>query len=135
MPTIAPSPLKLRPVGKSGEISHEEGTPPVLVGMTGVIGTSLKNSYSESAQLIAGAGSLIVIVNGTPALHTFQLLHDFTLKIAVLWLTRGVPVMCPVLFTDNPAGRGGYVVKWFRFAWFVTATGAIGVIATPLVYV
>mgnify|MGYP001960971729 CR=1 FL=1 len=24
--------------------------------------------------------------------------------------------MCPVLFTDNPAGRGGYVVKWFRFA-------------------
>ena len=76
-----------------------------------------------------------MIVNGTPALHTFQLLHDFTLNIAVLWLTSGVPVMCPVLFTDNPAGRGGYEVKWCRFAWFVTDTGAIGVIATPFVYV
>ena len=46
---IAPSPLKLIPVGRAGDTSHEEGTPPVLVGTTGVIGTSLKNSYSESA--------------------------------------------------------------------------------------
>ena len=77
-----------------------------------------------------------VIVNGTPELQMFQLLQDLILNIAVLWLTIGVPVICPVLlFTDNPAGRGGYVVKWFRFAWWVTATGEIGVIATPFVYV
>ena len=52
-----------------------------------------------------------MIVNGTPALQIFQLLQDLTLKIAVLWLAVGVPIICPVLFTDNPAGRGGYVVK------------------------
>ena len=52
-----------------------------------------------------------MIVNGTPELQIFQLLQDFTLKIAVLWLTVGVPMICPVLLTDNPAGRGGYVVK------------------------
>ena len=130
---IAPSPLKLRPVGSAGEISQEEGTPPVLVGTTGVIGTSLKNSYSESAYENTGAGSLIVIVNGTPALHTFQLLHDFTLKTAVLWFAVGVPIMCPVLFTCNPAGRGGYVVKWCRFVGLVIPVGVIGVIAVPLV--
>ena len=44
---IAPSALKLNPDGSSGEISKDEGTPPVLVGTIGVIGTSLKNSYSE----------------------------------------------------------------------------------------
>ena len=41
--------------------------------------------------------------------------------------------MCPVLFTCNPAGNGGYVVKWFRFAGLVIPVGTIGVIATPLV--
>ena len=53
----------------------------------------------------------------------------------MLWLAVGVPIICPVLFTDNPAGRGGYVVKWCRFPLFVIPVGAIGVIATPLVYV
>ena len=75
----------------------------------------------------------MVIVNETPSLHTSQLLHDLTLKIAVLWFTVGVPMIYPVLFTCNPAGSGGYVVKLFRFARLVIPVGAIGVIATPLV--
>ena len=75
----------------------------------------------------------MAIVNETPGLHTFQLLQDLTLKTAELWFTVGVPIIYPVLFTCNPAGSGGYVVKSCRFAILVIADGAIGVIATPLV--